>query len=37
MGKPMCIAIVDGDETLEAFSRVDGAPLLSVGIAQDKG
>lgn len=36
MGKPMCIAIVDGDGTLKAFSRMDGAPLLSVGIAQDK-
>ncbi len=36
MGKPMCIAIVDGDGTLKAFSRMDGAPLLSVGISQDK-
>ena len=36
MGKPMCIAIVDSDGTLKAFSRMDGAPLLSVGIAQDK-
>lgn len=36
MGKPMCIAVVDGDGTLKAFSRMDGAPLLSVGIAQDK-
>lgn len=36
IGKPMCIAIVDGDGTLKAFSRMDGAPLLSVGIAQDK-
>ena len=36
MGKPMCIAIVDGDGTLKAFSRMDGAPLLAVGIAQDK-
>jgi len=36
IGKPMCIAVVDGDGTLKAFSRMDGAPLLSVGIAQDK-
>ena len=36
MGRPMCIAIVDGDGTLKAFSRMDGAPLLSVQIAQDK-
>jgi len=32
----MCIAVVDGDGTLKAFSRMDGAPLLSVQIAQDK-
>ncbi len=36
MGKPMCIAVTDGDGTLKAFSRMDGAPLLSVQIAQDK-
>ena len=36
MGKPMVIAVVDGDGTLKAFSRMDGAPLLSVQIAQDK-
>jgi uncharacterized protein GlcG (DUF336 family) len=36
MGKPMSIAVVDGDGTLKAFSRMDGAPLLSVQIAQDK-
>jgi uncharacterized protein GlcG (DUF336 family) len=36
MGKPMCISICDGDGTLKAFSRMDGAPLLSVQIAQDK-
>ena len=36
MGKPMCIAICDGDGTLKAFSRMDGAALLSVQIAQDK-
>src|SRR5690348_16282860 len=36
MGKPMCIAICDENGTLKAFSRMDGAPLLSVQIAQDK-
>jgi uncharacterized protein GlcG (DUF336 family) len=33
---PMCIAVVDSDGTLKAFSRMDGAALLSVEIAQDK-
>jgi len=32
----MCIAVVDSDGTLKAFSRMDGAALLSVQIAQDK-
>ena len=36
MGKEMCIAIVDSDGNLKAFTRMDGAPLLSVQIAQDK-
>ena len=36
MGKPMCIAVCDSDGTLKAFSRMDGAPLLSVQISQDK-
>lgn len=36
MGKPMCISVCDSDGTLKAFSRMDGAPLLSVQIAQDK-
>lgn len=36
MGKPMSIAVVDCDGTLKAFHRMDGAPLLSVGLAQDK-
>ncbi len=36
MGKPMVIAVVDGDGNLKAFTRMDGAPLLSVQIAQDK-
>ena len=28
MGRPMCIAVVDGDGNLKAFTRMDGAPLL---------
>ena len=36
MNIPMCIAVVDSDGTLKAFSRMDGAALLSVQIAQDK-
>src|ERR1700738_5385294 len=36
MGKPMCISICGAEGTLKAFSRMDGAPLLSVQIAQDK-
>ena len=36
MGRPMVIAVVDGDGNLKAFSRMDGAPLLSVQISQDK-
>ena len=36
IGKPMCIAVCDSDGTLKAFRRMDGAPLLSVQIAQDK-
>ena len=35
-GKPMVIAIVDREGTLKAFLRMDGAPLLSVEIAQNK-
>lgn len=36
LGKPMCIAVVDNAGVLKAFLRMDGAPLLSVGISQDK-
>ncbi len=36
MGLSMCIAVCDEDGTLKAFRRMDGAPLLSVQIAQDK-
>jgi uncharacterized protein GlcG (DUF336 family) len=33
---PMDIAIVDDSGVLKAFSRMDGAPLISVQVAQDK-
>lgn len=36
LGVPMVTAIVDADGTLKALSRMDGAALLSVQIAQDK-
>jgi len=36
LGVPMVIAIVDESGILKAYSRMDGAALLSVGIAQDK-
>ena len=36
MGLPMVIAVVDESGTLKAFSRMDGAALLSVDIAKDK-
>ncbi len=36
IGVPMCTAIVDPDGNLKAFSRMDGAALLSIKIAQDK-
>jgi uncharacterized protein GlcG (DUF336 family) len=36
MGHPFAIAVVDDSGVLKAFSRMDGAPLLSVQIAQDK-
>ena len=32
----MCTAIADPDGNLKAFSRMDGAALLSIKIAQDK-
>jgi len=37
IGVPMCIAIVDDAGTLKTFRRMDGAPLLSVDIAINKG
>lgn len=36
MGKPMIIAVCDESGILKAYERMDNAPLLSVGIAQDK-
>lgn len=36
MGVPMVIAVVDDNGVLKAFSRMDGAALLSVQVAQDK-
>lgn len=36
LGVPMNIAVVDDGGVLKAFSRMDGAALLSVKIAQDK-
>ena len=36
IGVQMDIAIVDDSGVLKAFSRMDGAPLLSIQIAQDK-
>lgn len=32
----MCIAVSDEAGDLKAFARMDGAPKLSIGIAQDK-
>jgi uncharacterized protein GlcG (DUF336 family) len=36
MGQPFVIAVVDDSGVLKAFSRMDGAPLLSVQVAHDK-
>lgn len=36
MGHPFVIAIVDESGVLKALSRMDGAALLSVQVAQDK-
>jgi uncharacterized protein GlcG (DUF336 family) len=36
MGHPFVIAVVDESGVLKAFSRMDGAALLSVQVAQDK-
>jgi uncharacterized protein GlcG (DUF336 family) len=36
IGHPMVIAVCDESGVLKAFSRMDGAQLLSVQVAQDK-
>ena len=36
LGKGFSIAVVDASGVLKAFARMDGAPLISVQIAQDK-
>ena len=36
LGKPFVTAVVDDGGVLKALSRMDGAPLLSVQVAQDK-
>jgi uncharacterized protein GlcG (DUF336 family) len=36
MGIPSCIAVCDTAGVLKAFSRMDGAALLTVQVAQDK-
>ena len=36
LGVPMVIAVVDESGVLKAMTRMDGAALLSVSIAQDK-
>ncbi len=36
IGHPFVIAVVDESGVLKAFSRMDGAALLSVQVAQDK-
>jgi uncharacterized protein GlcG (DUF336 family) len=36
LGKAFTIAIVDGSGVLKALERMDGAPLVSVQVAQDK-
>ena len=36
LGVPVCVAVADPGGNLVAFLRMDGAPLLSARIAQDK-
>jgi len=36
LGVPVCVAVTDRSGHLVAFGRMDGAPLLSAQIAQDK-
>ena len=34
---PVCVAVVDRGSNLVSFARMDGAPLMSAQLAQDKG
>ena len=34
---PVCVAVVDRGGNLVSFARMDGAPLMSAQLAQDKG
>jgi uncharacterized protein GlcG (DUF336 family) len=36
MGVPLSVAIVDAGDLLVAFARMDGADLVTVGLAKDK-
>ena len=36
MGVPMSVAVVDAGDQLVAFERMDGADLVSIGLARDK-
>jgi glc operon protein GlcG len=36
LGLAVCVAVADAAGGLLAFARMDGAPLLSAGLAQDK-
>lgn len=36
LGRPLSIAVVDESGILKAFTRMDGAPLVSVQLALDK-
>jgi len=36
IGVPMCIAVTDESGNMIAFQRMDGAKILSVGLASDK-
>lgn len=36
MGVAMSVAVVDGGDQLVAFERMDGADLVSIGLARDK-
>ncbi|HAK74904.1 MAG TPA: heme-binding protein [Sporomusaceae bacterium] len=35
-GRPICVAVCDGNGEMVYFSRMDGAPLRSIAIAQQK-